>query len=276
MAPETATDRRLVPTVIQPHGDLEIHLFGRPCGLGRIMDDETRESLAQYAWSLNITDLFAVNGQEFNGVVVLPTYRNFPDHSQHRFDGSEKGGTLRFSYGVLADGVVFGRAEGYVLRSGDCHTVVLTDGRVHAAVHAGRESVLGKSWRQDGVGAKPSVIENALRCFRNPGSVFARIVCGIGPESFIHDPSHPTHGTNNAVLVREVMNRWGIDCFINTSLGVSLSMRALIRAQLIGQGVPESHIEWDDIDTSSNPALWPSQSRGDKDRSVVLVTHSPR
>jgi copper oxidase (laccase) domain-containing protein len=213
------------------------------------------------AWGVRAA--FSINGSEFNAKLISPDPTEFPQHG--KYDGVE------IHSGALADGVV-GLSAGmaFWIRSADCPTVLLSGSNGEfAAVHAGKRSLLVEHWRPEFAALKerPSVLASVLERMATPrGRIRALVICGVGPKSYLHPVDHPVHGEGNRRLFGEVRARWGEECL----RGESLSIPALITAQLSAGGVSRSHVFSDEIDTVVDEA-WYSAIRGDTWRNHVLI-----
>lgn len=263
----------LSPAQMYNFGPVEIHLFGRnPGDIGRALDPSVRDQMASYVRTRRVSRLFNINPKEFNARVVGPEGAFFGQMGTH--EGVE------IYFDTYLDGVVgLSPGSGFWLRSGDCATVVLVGHGEVAALHGGLHSLLVPYWKE-GFSAtpnRPSVIQNAvLQMATRPDEIHARILCGIGPESYILRSDIPKHAPHNARLTQEVRTRWGSRCIRRISRGTfSLSIPDLVTAQLRQLGVPKGNITWDEIDTMTDrhdgTYTWYSQARSETQRNHVLV-----
>lgn len=114
------------------------------------------------------------------------------------------------------------------VKSADCAPVLLTDGNIIAAVHAG--------WR----GALTGVIENAVLKMLNMGADVKNICAAIGP--CIHGQSFEVHEDMKNLFSKN-MNRF----FFEWENGIHFSFATYVRYRLEHAGV--ENVEIIDIDT---------------------------
>lgn len=139
----------------------------------------------------------------------------------------------------------------------DCHTVVLIDkkNRKVAVLHCGRDAL--QPFDKKG-GRRPegyeSVIDTVCRRLwpTNPKYVYAFICCGIGKESFENRENADTNG-----FYKKVVDYFIDTCGTRVLHGMRtkghLDMPRIIKTQLGRWGIPAKNIEWDRINTFSNP-----------------------
>ncbi len=275
MVGQTDASTQLEPTRKFEYGGVHVHLFGKGAPLRRTMDMETQRMLALHVVGKGVGNIFAINGQEFNAKVIRP----LPVHyrSEKGFGGHSIHHSLNFFFGALADGIVgLTDGDGFFYRTADCPTVLITNGDIFSALHAGKDSLIDKNW--DSRSCRPSVIQNGIWVMNaDPSEMSAFILCGIGPSSYHCTDDHPRYGPKNRQLREMVARRYGSRCIRETREGPSLSLPDLISSELLRCGLREDRIFYDDIDTARELApdgvshLWASAHRGDRDRNGILV-----
>ncbi len=114
-----------------------------------------------------------------------------------------------------------------------------------------------------------SVVESIANQVRRDGGnmkeAWAHISCAIGAEHFDHPFDHPQHGAGNKAMIEYIIGVWGRECIVGPVDRGCISLKCLIRHQLIGQGMFSGMITEDDIDT-----------HGDVNHAGVPLYHSTR
>ena len=140
------------------------------------------------------------------------------------------------------------------VRTADCVPVLLYDPvkRVVAAVHAG--------WKGTVMHVSRRAVHVMMQQFRcDPGDLRAVIGPGIGPCCF------ETHND----VPDAMLGRWGEGvrpfCVPNGKGKFNVDLKAIIRWQLAGLGVPEENVETLEMCTGCHPELWWSHRKiGDR------------
>lgn len=181
------------------------------------------------------------------------------------------------------DGVVLKKkSDSFLLFAAGCAVLIMrvtvtSDGmqkRKTFVAHAGRDSLgafrdiqAGKDrleFRTPG-----SVVEAMVDQVRREGGDLSRaeayICCAIGPKHFNHPFSHPEFGKQNQLMIDYIIESWGRECIEGEREEGCISLKMLIRRQLIAAGVSEDLIDEDDVDT-----------HGDLDQKGEPLYHSTR
>jgi hypothetical protein len=178
--------------------------------------------LVKIAQAYDVRTLWAPNPTHFNGVITnkhaLKEYLRLSD-------------TVRLCRGAFADGIEIKPGEALILSSGGCPLVTIVKRQRVIAAHAGlkclydhdnpnRESVIDATMRH----------LNVIR-FRSPDPIEVRIDFAIHPQVYEHPWDHPTWGSKNESLCRELMRRWGPGILHGDPRQGRIDLIALIRAQ---------------------------------------------
>lgn len=195
-------------------------------------------------------------------------------------------GKFIFRHGIQASGLVIPKGSAAMIASADCPTLVIANeetGTV-ALAHAGLGEledlavIRGEAPNRN----RPSVITQLINQFvgRSFKPIRAGIFCGIGPTHFIHHPKHETWGEKNQRLIEYFKQTYPENHrnIVGSTLG-QIDLGTLIRVQLEQQGLDQSQIWQDSLDTYTNPQLWSHRKetaieKGKPDgRNLIVVTH---
>ncbi len=257
--------------------DIVGYAFGRPDNWS-LADMATRNRIALFAHQRRVTKIFApVPSQfnakicargEFNEEILIPLVNR--DH-------------VTIFRSPPADGCEILAYEGFFIASGDCPTIVVhdPDSRRTFCAHAGRDCLFdrsnalgrGKSREHDSVvhallAEFPKEVARNLKVF---------IACGISGRNF----SHPLQGHDRSEECQKMLmyieHHYGCG-FARGDLSLGcISLKDLIRMQLVQRGVESDNIGCDNIDTFADTDrggnhVWWSNRRGDKkERNGVLI-----
>ena len=171
------------------------------------------------------------------------------------------------------DGVILSPGEAAFIITGDCHTIVAwSDNQDEPVIasHAGRNSL--HTINHAHTSASESVVYEILKKYHNPISINIRVVAGIGKDIFTHPLDHAKYAKQNQELIQYFSQFSAAD---STDTAGHIDIATAIRNQFIIQGVPDSQIKWDKIDTASDERFW-SYRIDDKPRNGILVCAKPQ
>lgn len=258
-------------------GRISVHCFGKDEDW-RLGNDVARRLIANFAFGHGVTDVLAPVPVEFNAIVCEPEQLS-PEHEEP-VGRCEK---MTFYRRFKADGTQIKPRQAFYITSGDCPTLVvfnLITGELFVA-HAGRNCL----WdRNNIIEGKPprahaSVVDAIMAKIPQGHRRFCKafIVLGIAAENFCHPTYDSTHGAANQKMVEHFVQTLGTSV-CHDLLDGKLSVKGIIREQLMRNGVPADSIGLDMADTfgdksKSGSPKWHSNRRGDKTRNGVLVIY---
>lgn len=235
------------------------------------------KQIAECAFNCEINTILAPVS-DFSGSVCDP--EQLSHHSDYQVGRCEKVVIKRNAH---ADGVVVPPGTAYYLASADCLTLLLYDpvSRRLVCGHAGRESLYDKA-KLEGMPARTheSLTQSMVAVIGGrPEHLRAFAGFGIGRQHFLHPTDGDTAKGQWNQRMRLVFSKW--DPALSSDKTGRLSLRTVIKNQLVEQGVLEDRIELDSTDTFSDQRAdhsgfqWWSNRRGDTlERNGVLVVYN--
>lgn len=287
-----ATDISYIPqAAIAPFGEkVGISLFGRPFNWSlKTNFDGATEAIRCLVEGCDVTSIIAPR-PDFSARVV-----GRKDLEEGRIIIPAK--SLKFSDIPLlrgmpektGDGAMIFPGEAFFIASGDCPTLVMYSpfsGKLGCA-HAGRDCLFDRAKLRGGAARKHESVVFALLdqfSWYDRSHIKAFITCGIGGESFRHSMIEGDRREENRAMINYIVATWGPHCVVGSREEGALSLKEVIRAQLLSAGISPDNIGQDSIDTymdgdyayMQNPGYrWWSNRRGDKsERNGVFVWYT--
>ncbi len=225
-------------------GEVQVLVFGRPANYAGLSNHQNTnqpalETIAGWAASYGVLEVFAPSARDFNARVVDPDLEHF---TQKREMGS-----VVFRTGVSADGVLMHRPKSaFFIASADCPTLILRlpNGKIVAA-HAGRDCLIDRGRLSGGSPSRmhESVVFAATSHYHGEyEKIQSVLICGIGPTNFFHfcgrHSGDKVAAFKNRQMISDFQKRWGHKCVLLPIGDGRLNLYEAVKGQLDSVGVP--------------------------------------
>ncbi len=285
--------KSLIPTsVVTPFGTdagVTVYAFGKmpheamagwKFGRDGVQNTAVEKRIAEFAFERGVVKIFAPI-PDFCGQVCFSEQLSL--HASYQVGRCERVSIYRDT--LSSDGLLTQKGTAFYIAPADCLTFLLynPDSGKLVSAHAGRESLydpgvlVGKPVRRHGslVGSAIEAIGGQVERLR----AFAGF--GISRDSFQHpwpDPISTDSEKRNLAMCKHLA-QWDSKAAFDRAGRISI--KKIIREQLVAAGVADDAIAQDCVDTFSDQTSdgsyrWWSNRRGDKEeRNGVLVVYNP-
>jgi copper oxidase (laccase) domain-containing protein len=179
------------------------------------------------------------------------------------------------------DGMVIPKDSAGFMCTADCPVIIFHDLSKDKLImaHAGLASLIDKSRILTGKKSRhhEGVIDDLMFYADDLEHYEIFVLCGISASSFTYSTDDLVHGKNNKKMLDYLITRYGKSAVPYGKEHGGISLKSIILGNFSNFGVPPEKINFDGIDTYSDPGLWShtefTQKGGVDGRNGILVIH---
>lgn len=185
--------------------------------------------------------------------------------------------------GCRTEGMIVPHGSAIFMRTADCPVIVLFDRKndILIVAHAGLSSVIDRNeiLRGEPSRTRQSVVDDIVQHFKGKGeNTSIKVLCGIGPESFIYSPKDKEWGRENEMILRYIIDQYGQRTVPFGFDYGGISIGEIIQQQFLQyDGFLNENIYIDETDTFKDSNFWSHRrsvlSREEHGRNAILVVH---